>query len=186
MCHSSKPNPTPLIRGSQGRSASEKVYQRCGAWWQRTTRRGLGATLLGVVVMLAGTPSADAQSENPHENPHKNPLGDLLGKPQPLQHRLPTPAEGMAAYETLEGWVRTWDNPGLSSPQSNQERGLSSPHETQKRGLSSPRVPSPAIRVTLYQQGRLIGAATRLAETPGGADLLAATAAEAMHAAART
>ncbi len=71
----------------------------------------------------------------------------------------------MEAYTTLEGWVHTWAPPG--------------------RGLSSPRVRA-ATRISIYQQGRLVGAATRLAETTTEDDLLATTASEAMHTAART
>ncbi len=166
-----------------GRSASEKVYRFCRSWLHRDTGCGAGATrcphaapararlaglvvavvVVAVVVGAVGT-SAAAQntttSENHADDRRPDPLAEVLAARQPRTH-LPTPAEAMDAYAAAASWLRGWDDPA---------------------GFATP---AAAVRVSIYERGRLVGESSALAEHAGPDGPLAVATAGAMARARR-
>ncbi len=171
MCHTSRdtmPSPSEALAG---RSASEKVYRLCRSWLHRDTGRGVGATrcptaarcsgwVAGLVVVLALGTGAAAQDRSTSENPAKeqqvDPLAEVLAARESRPH-LPTPTEAMDAYAAARDWLDTWAEPTAFA------------------------TPASGVRVSIYQQGRLVGEATALVEHAGSDGPLAVAAAGAME-----
>lgn len=163
MCQPRDADPSTPIPGRRGRCASEKAYRRCGRWLPGIVRCGVAATRVSLGAALVAPGLSRAQPADPSAlQPgvrSENPLGDLLGGR--LETRLPSPGEAMRDFAALNGWVRAWAEPG----------------EWQ--------TPAAAARVALYQDGRLVGSAARLAESTGAGGVLGSAAIDAMAGAER-
>jgi hypothetical protein len=164
VCQRSEANPHASIQASGGRSGSEKTYRPCRPWLPGIVRCGVVATWVIAGTMLAWVPASTAAATfQPRANATTqpdNPLADLLR--QPAAHRVPSPDEAMDSFVTIEGWVREWAEPAPSATTAS------------------------AARVALFERGRLVGAASRLAELAGDAGVLSAAATDAMATAQRS